>query len=64
MKGRKRGERKTWSYAGRNPGRERMYRIRMEAGCKKFQRMVKARKHILDLVTRAYFQRGVRCGSS
>ena len=61
---RKRRERKTWSLVGRNPGRERMLRVRKEAGCKEFQRMVKARKQLLDLVTRAYFQCGVRCGSS
>lgn len=46
---------------GRNTGRERVFRIRKEAGCKEFQRMVKARKQLLDLVTRAYFHCGVRC---
>lgn len=48
---------------GRNPGRERMFRSRKETGYQTFQRKVKARKQLLGLTTRAYFQYGDRCGS-
>lgn len=47
---------------GRNPGRETMFRSRKETGYQTFQRKVKARKQLLGLTTRAYFQYGDRCG--